>query len=132
MSLEQYRDMRERAFDRYKLGVQLLEGDAINPQPPNQQKMETEGIKDNEAREIFKIVGGYPEIDRVCRHVVAQTLLQVLQRDDDSIPDEFTVLSKGLSEFPSEKEWDYLFVNLGPAKWPDPYVFQAEEYGLKV
>lgn len=122
--------MRERAFDRYKLGVQLLEGDAINPQPPNQEKMEKEGIQDGEAREIFRIVGAYPEIDRVNRHVVAQTILQVLQRDN--VPDEFTVLSKGLSQFPSKKEWDELFDKMEPAKWPDPYAFEPSEYGLTV
>jgi len=50
--------------------------------------------------------------------------LQILQRRDE-VPDEFTVLSKGLSEFPSEEKWNELFSEMGPAKWPDPFAFDG-------
>ena len=40
MSLEQYRDLRERSFDRYRLAAQILEGDAVNKKPDNQEEKE--------------------------------------------------------------------------------------------
>lgn len=41
------------------------------------------------------MVEGYPDIDRVNRHCVGQTVLQVLQRDNVPVPDEFEILRKG-------------------------------------
>lgn len=136
MTLENYRDLKERSFDRFRLGAQIIEGDAINPKPTNLEKLEKEAIKKDELIEAYRIVGGYPEVDGVNRHVVAQAVTQALMRpsrgdftvsDESSsvisVPKEFTVLSKCLSEFPTNEEWDELFQNPGPAKWPDPYLF---------
>lgn len=62
MSLEQYRDLRERGFDRHRLGAQVLPGDSINPKPTNQEKMEKEALKQwpGEFQEAFGILGAYP------------------------------------------------------------------------
>eukprot|EP00543_Licmophora_paradoxa_P003419 CAMPEP_0202449734 /NCGR_PEP_ID=MMETSP1360-20130828/8450_1 /ASSEMBLY_ACC=CAM_ASM_000848 /TAXON_ID=515479 /ORGANISM="Licmophora paradoxa, Strain CCMP2313" /LENGTH=360 /DNA_ID=CAMNT_0049067763 /DNA_START=25 /DNA_END=1107 /DNA_ORIENTATION=+ len=127
MSLEQYRDLKERGFDRYKLGAQILEGNAVNTIPPNQEKMEKEALE-NEDKDVFKVVSGYPEVDRANRHTVAQAIVQSLLREDGSYPKEMTVLSKAVSQFPSDSEWDELFSNPGPANWPDPYSFDIEDY----
>ncbi|GMH89363.1 hypothetical protein TL16_g11433 [Triparma laevis f. inornata] len=62
MSLEQYRDLRERAFDRYRLGGQVLSGDSLNPKPEDQAQKEKEVIKQGEDREAFCATGGYPEV----------------------------------------------------------------------
>lgn len=141
MSLEQYRDMRERAFDRYKLGAQVLQGDAINPKPANQDALEKEALKGypNEVREAFPILGGYPEMDRANRHTVAAGIVQALLMspgdgggDGDCCPKEFTILSKALSELPTPEAWREMFANPQPASWPDPYQWKPEEYGLQV
>jgi len=62
MTLENYRDLKERSFDRYRLGAQILLGDDINPRPENQEKLEKEKIEKGEDRESFRIIGGYPEV----------------------------------------------------------------------
>jgi len=134
MSLEQFRDMRERSFDRYKIGAQVLLGDVVNPKPPNQEKMEKDAIKKGEVLEAFRCVGGYPEQDRANRHTVAQAVVQSLLRPVGSggIPKEATVLSKCSPGFPTEEEWGELFQNPGAAKWPNPYDFKPDEYGIEV
>jgi len=60
MSLENYRDMKERAFDRYRLGAQILLGDDINPKPANQNNLENQAISKDIDREVFRATGGYP------------------------------------------------------------------------
>ena len=115
-------------FDRYKLGAQILPGNALNNKPPNQEKMEKEALEKSEMREAFIIVDGYPEIDRANRHTVAQAVVQSLIRDDGTYPKEMTVLSKAASQFPSDSEWNTLFEKPGPASWPDPFKFDAEKY----
>jgi len=133
MSLEQYRDIRERGFDRFKLGAQLLEGNTVNPRPPNQDKIEKEYFVNDkkEFMETFTVVNGYPEEDRTNRHTVAQVVVQSLLRDDKTYPKELTILSKAASQFPSDNEWNELFDSPGPANWPDPYQFDAEKYAPK-
>jgi len=132
MSLENYRDLKERSFDRYRLAAQVLTGDAINVRPPNQEKMEKEAIKKGEYLEAFRAVGGYPEVDRTNRHTVAQAVVQALMRPVDSIPKEFSVLSKCISSLPTTEEWDEMFSNPGAADWPDPFVFDPSQYGFEV
>jgi len=130
MSLEQYRDLRERSFDRYRLAAQILEGDAVNKKPDSQEEKE-KNIK-GEEKEAFQASMGYPEQDRTNRHTLAQAICESLRRpirkageatDNGSVPSEFTVLSKSLSALPLEEEWDNLFANPGPASWPDPASF---------
>jgi hypothetical protein len=146
MTLEQYRDMRERAFDRYKLGGQVLLGDAINVKPSTQEATEREALKkySNEVREAFPILGDYPEMDRTNRHTFASAIVQALflmpeqqQQDGTGVgagccPKEMTVLSKARSELPTPEMWREMFANPQPAAWPDPYKFQPERYGLQV
>jgi hypothetical protein len=132
MSLENYRDLKERSFDRYRIGAQVLVGDAVNPKPPNQEKMEKDAIKVGEQLEAFRAVGGYPEIDRSNRHTVAQAVVQSLLRSADEVPKEFTVLSKCDSKLPTGDEWSDMFANPGPATWPDPFEFDAKSYGFEV
>jgi hypothetical protein len=135
MSLEQYRDMRERAFDRYKLGAQVLAGNQINPKPSNQETMEKTALKEypNEIREAFSILGDYPEIDRSNRHTVAAGIVQALQlTTPDECPKEMTILSKARSELPSPQEWRDMFANPSAASWPDPYLFQPSDFGLQL
>lgn len=137
MSLENYRDMRERAFDRYRIGAQILQGDAINPKPSNRDKLEKQAIPKGIDLEVFRATGGYPEEDRTCRHTAAQAIVQALLRptrgtdgqftildeSDKSVPKEFTVLSKCLSNLPTVEEWDQMFLTPSPAQWPDPSLF---------
>lgn len=134
MTLENYRDLKERSFDRYRLGAQILLGDDINPRPENQDKLEKEKIEKGEDRESFRIIGGYPEVDRVNRNTAAQAVVQSLMRpskgqftvsdsESKAVPKEFTVLSKCTDDLPTEKEWDKLFQDPGPAEWPDPSNF---------
>jgi hypothetical protein len=134
MSLENYRDLRERSFDRFRLGAQILEGDTINIKPPKQEKLEKESIQKSEDLEVFRISGGYPEQDRANRHTVAQAVVQALLRpnkggttgvEKGAVPKQFTVLSRSVQAFPSEQEWDDLFENPGPAEWPLPAFVQA-------
>ena len=135
MSLEQYRDLRERSFDRYKLGAQVLEGNAVSPKPPNQEKMEKEALEKfpGEVKEAFSILGGYPEIDRANRHTVAAAVTASLMKPaEEGVPKEMTILSKAISELPTSEEWDEMFQNPGAASWPDPFLFQPEEYGIEV
>jgi hypothetical protein len=132
MSLENYRDLKERSFDRYRIGAQVLIGDAVNPKPPNQEKMEKDAIRNGEQLEAFRAVGGYPEIDRSNRHTVAQAVVQALLRPANSIPKEFTVLSKCESTLPKTDDWSEMFANPGPASWPDPFEFDAKNYGFEV
>ncbi|KAG7344627.1 hypothetical protein IV203_019042 [Nitzschia inconspicua] len=139
MSLEQYRDMRERAFDRYKLGAQVLLGNTINPKPSNQETMEKTALEDypNEIREAFTILGDYPEMDRSNRHTVAAGIVQALQvypttpTASSSCPKEMTILSKARSELPSPEEWKAMFANPSAADWPDPYLFDPSAFGLQ-
>lgn len=132
MTLENYRDLKERSFDRYRIGAQVLEGDAVNPQPPNQEKMEKEAIKVGEQLEAFRAVAGYPEIDRTNRHIVAQATVQALMRPDGAVPKEFTVLSKCESTLPTNEDWDTMFANPKMASWPDPFAFDPTKYGFEV
>lgn len=131
MSLENYRDLKERSFDRYRTGAQILRGDAINAQPPNQEKMEKEAIKKGEFLEAFRAANGYPEIDRTNRHTIAQAVVQALMKPVDAVPKEFTVLSKCDARLPTEDEWDAMFSNPGPASWPDPFAFDPTKYGFE-
>lgn len=136
MSLEQYRDLRERSFDRYKLSPQVLLGNAINPKPPNQEKMEKEALKKypGEIQEAFKILGAYPEIDRANRHSVAAAVTASIMKpvEEGIVPKEMTILSKATSELPNDEEWGEMFKNPGTADWPDPFLFVPESYGLEV
>lgn len=134
MSLEQYRDLRERSFDRYKLSGQVLEGNSINPKPPNQEKMEKEALTKfpGEVREAFSILGGYPEIDRANRHTLASAVAQALMKPAEDLPKEMTILSKATSELNTPEEWDNMFQNPKVASWPDPYLFKPEEFGIEV
>lgn len=141
MSLENYRDLKERSFDRYRLGVQILSGDAVNIKPPNQEKMEKSAIKKGEVLEAFRAVGGYPEQDRANRHSVAQAVVQSLMRSTrpvgesgsgDTVEKEITVLSKCISQLPTADEWDDLFANPGCQSWPDPATFVPEDYGFEL
>jgi hypothetical protein len=135
MTLEQYRDLRERAFDRYKLAAQVLPGNSINSKPPNQEKMEKEGLKKyaGEVKEAFAIVGGYPEIDRANRHTLAAAVVQSLMKPvgENSVPKEMTILSRALSELPTSEEWTEMFQNPQPAAWPDPFTFRPAEFGIE-
>lgn len=137
MSLEQYRDMRERAFDRYKLAAQVLEGDNINVKPSGQDELEkTELAKyPSSTREAFSILADYPEQDRSNRHTVAAAITKMLQmpvgNGDGSVPKELTVLSKARSELPTDDEWvELLKPPYGPSSWPDPKEWKPAEYGL--
>ena len=122
--------MKERSFDRYRLGAQILEGDAINVKPPNQEKLEKEAIKNGEQLEAFRAVGGYPEQDRTNRHTLAQAVVQALMRptdgSDGSVPKEFTVLSK----LSTTQNFDGLFDDPGASAWHDPFAFDPAKYGL--
>jgi len=128
MSLENYRDLKERSFDRFRLGAQILEGDAINVKPAKQDKLEREAIKNDEELETFRITGFYPEQDRTNRHTMAQAVVQTLLRPNKGVagtplvgvPKEFTVLSKSVQALPTQEEWDQMFENPGPAEWPLP------------
>ena len=134
MSLEQYRDLRERGFDRHKLGAQVLEGNAINPKPTNQEKMEKDGLKQwpGEFQEAFGILGGYPEIDRSNRHTVASGIVASLLQPAETLPKECTILSKAEQQLPDYDQWNELFRGdqKGPAAWPDPFTFRPEAFGL--
>ena len=135
MTLEQYRDMRERAFDRYKLSAQVLEGNKINSKPENQEGMEKEALKKlpGNVKEMYPIVGDYPEIDRTNRHTLASGLVEILKRPaSDTCLKECTILSKASSELPMGDQWSELFANPEAADWPDPYLFKPEKYGLNV
>jgi hypothetical protein len=135
MSLEQYRDLRERGFDRHRLGAQALSGNAINPKPPNQEKMEKEGLKKwpGEFQEAFGILGGYPEIDRANRHTLASAITAALLKPvGNPVPKEMTILSKAEQQLPDSNQWYYMFENPKAASWPDPFLFQPETYGLKL
>lgn len=128
MSLENYRDLKERSFDRLRLGAQILAGDSVNPKPPNQEKLENSSLKKGEYKEVFRSTGGYPEQDRSNRHTVANAVAQALMRNGENVPKEFTVLSKCVSAIPSEEEWDELFSSPGAARWPDPFEFDPDQY----
>jgi len=134
MSLENYRDLKERSFDRYRLGAQVLIGDEINVKPPNLEKMEKDAIRKGAVLEAYRCVGGYPEQDRANRHTIAQAVVQSLMRPVGSggVAKETTVLSKCTANLPTAEEWDELFENPGAAKWPDPYEFKPEDYGIEV
>ena len=144
MSMEQYRDMRERAFDRYKLSGQCLLGDSINEKPTDQESKEKEALKDypNNVREMFTILGNYPEIDRTNRHTLASGITQLLLLDTSTsadhtrvvVPKEITILSKASSEMNTPEEWKEMFTNpstTGGAEWPDPTKFEPEKYGIE-
>uniref|UniRef100_A0A7S3PU37 Uncharacterized protein n=1 Tax=Chaetoceros debilis TaxID=122233 RepID=A0A7S3PU37_9STRA len=131
MSMENYRDLKERSFDRYRIGAQVLTGDVINVKPPNQEKMEKEAINKGEYLEAFRAAGGYPEIDRTNRHTAAQAVIQALMRPESEVPKEFSILSKCVSSVPTTDEWDAMFESPGPATWPDPFSFEPTDYGFE-
>jgi hypothetical protein len=126
--------MRERAFDRYKLGAQVLSGNSINSKPSNQEEMEKTALKEypNEVREAFSILGDYPELDRTGRHTLAAGIVQALMMPATECPKEVTVLSKARSELPTAEEWKEMFRNPSAAAWPDPYLWKPSDYGLAV
>jgi len=138
MSLEQYRDMRERAFDRYKLNAQVLKGDAINPRPNNQDSREKDALSKlpGNVKEMFPILDNYPEIDRTNRHTLASGLVHLLQQPVDETGPmadcarECTILSKAASDIPTTEDWTSLFESPGAAQWPDPFQFDPAKYGL--
>ena len=133
MSLEQYRDLRERGFDRNKLGAQVLPGNSINFQPPKQESMEKEALKNypGETQECFQILGGYPEVDRANRHSVASGITAALLKPvGEPVPNEMTILSKADRELPTSDEWFEMFENPQAASWPDPFTFRPSQYGL--
>jgi len=134
MSLENYRDLKERSFDRYRLGAQVLLGDATNVKPPKLEKMEKDAIKKGEILEAYRCVGGYPEQDRANRHTIAHAIVQSLLRSvgEGGVPQETTVLSKCDPNLPTGEDWGQLFENPAAAKWPDPYEFKPEDYGIEV
>mmetsp|Transcript_24732 Transcript_24732/g.57658 ORF Transcript_24732/g.57658 Transcript_24732/m.57658 type:complete len:372 (-) Transcript_24732:51-1166(-) len=130
MSFEQFRDLKERAFDRYRLGAQVLKGDGMNAKSPLQEKREKEVLKKGDEREAFRILNGYPEQDRSNRHTVAQAIVQSLVRDDGTVPKEMSILSKAIGAFPTRSQWDEMFANPGPAPYPDPADFDPASYGI--
>ena len=132
MTLEQYRDMRERAFDRYKLSAQVLKGNTINARPADQDTKEKDALAKypGNVREMFPILGDYPEIDRTNRHTLASGLVQALMQPVSAIGKEITILSKASSEIPTEEEWLEMFANPAAASWPDPFAFEPEKYGM--
>ena len=135
MSLEQFRDLREISFDRYKLAPQVLEGNAVNLKPPNQEKMEKDALKKyaGDIAEAFGIFGGYPEQDRANRHSVAAAIVASMSKPvGEPAPKEMTILSKAVNELPTAEEWDELFSNPGAASWPDPFTWRPEDYGVEV
>jgi hypothetical protein len=135
MSLEQYRDLRERGFDRYKLAGQVLPGNSINYKPPNQEQMEKEGLKkfEGDVQESFAILGGYPEIDRANRHTLAAGIVEALQKPiGEDMPKEMTILSKAFSEFSTSEEWAAMFKDPKPASWPDPFTFRPPVVAAEV
>lgn len=135
MSLEQYRDLRERGFDRHRLGAQVLLGNKLNMKPPNQEKMEKEGLKQwpGEFQEAYGILGGYPEIDRVNRHTLASGITAALLRPvGNPVPKEMTILSIAEQQLPDSDQWYEMFQNPKAASWPDPFLFRPETYGLKL
>ena len=132
MSLEQYRDLRERAFDRYRLGAQVLLGDSLNRKSPSQSEREKRSGLKGEALEAFRASGGYPEQDRTCRHTLASAVKHVVKRGikgDMSVEREgkagreVTVLSKCEQKLPTEEEWANMFDEEKEAEWPDPDKF---------
>jgi len=137
MSMEQYRDMRERAFDRYKLSAQVLKGDTINEKPSGQEKQEKEALKEypGNVREMFTILGDYPEVDRSNRHTVASGIVQSLLMDttSNSGNKEVTILSKASSDLNTPEQWIEMLTNPSKAgsEWPDPTKFTPEEYGIE-
>jgi len=127
MSLEQYRDLKERAFDRYRCGVQILQGDAVNQKPDGQSKLEEKALKGEEL-EAFRASGAYPEQDRTNRHTAAYAIVEAYFRSNrgdfavdaaGTTPKEFTVLSKA-TPISDCAEWDAAFASPGPAAWPMP------------
>jgi len=132
MTLEQYRDMRERAFDRYKLSAQVLKGNTINERPSDQDSKEKDALSKypGNVKEMFPILGDYPEIDRTNRHTLASGLVQALMQPTSVVGKEVTILSKASSELPTDEDWTEMFRNPGPAVWPDPFLFEPEQYGM--
>eukprot|EP00536_Pseudo-nitzschia_multiseries_P004227 jgi/Psemu1/302441/fgenesh1_kg.69_\ len=132
MTLEQYRDMRERAFDRYKLAAQVLSGNTINSRPADQDTKEKEALAKfpGNVREMFPILGEYPEIDRTNRHTLASGLVQAMMQPISVTGKEITILSKAASELPTEEDWMNMFENPSAAAWPDPFQFEPEKYGM--
>ena len=128
MSLEQYRDLKERAFDRYRCGAQIILGDSSNPRPPGQAALEEASLS-GEALEAFRASGAYPEQDRTNRHSAAYAMVEAYFREnrgdfsvdagEGTTPREFTVLAKA-TEIPDGEEWDELFKDPKPAEWPKP------------
>lgn len=135
--------MRERAFDRYKLSGQCLMGDSINEKPLDQESKEKDALKEypNNVREMFTILGNYPEIDRTNRHTIASGITQLLLLDTtgtenttNTVPKEITILSKASSEMNTPNEWKDMLTNpstTGGSEWPDPTKFEPEKYGIE-
>ena len=141
MSMEQYRDLRERSFDRFRLGAQILAGDATNRKPSSQAARE-KNIRGQE-KEAFIISGGYPEEDRTNRHTLAAALAQAVYRpvrgqfvvdggSGGSVPEEFTVLSRAVGSLQTDEEWDELFKSPAEAPWPDPAEFVMPEQPVEL
>jgi len=132
MTLEQYRDMRERAFDRYKLSAQVLSGNTINARPSDQDSKEKDALAKypGNVREMFPILGEYPEIDRTNRHTLASGLVQAMMQPTSVTGKEITILSKAASELPTQEDWRNMFENPSAASWPDPFKFEPEKYGM--
>lgn len=133
MSLEQYRDLRERAFDRYRLGGQVLRGDSVNRKPKEQEEMEKSSGLRGESMEAFRASGGYPEQDRTNRHTLASAVMHAIKKGTKAefdmekggkVRNEVTVLSKCTQELPTEEEWGEMFDSETPASWPNPNEFE--------
>eukprot|EP00592_Proboscia_alata_P005880 CAMPEP_0194382140 /NCGR_PEP_ID=MMETSP0174-20130528/58346_1 /TAXON_ID=216777 /ORGANISM="Proboscia alata, Strain PI-D3" /LENGTH=352 /DNA_ID=CAMNT_0039167195 /DNA_START=43 /DNA_END=1101 /DNA_ORIENTATION=- len=130
MSYENYRDLKERAFDRFRLGAQVMKGDMVNPIPAKQKTIEERAINKESEREAFRVLNGYPEQDRTNRHTLAAAVVQSLMRDpSEALGKEFTVLSKARQQLPVTEDWDSMFASPGAAEWPDPYDFVMPEGG---
>ncbi|GMH74398.1 hypothetical protein TrRE_jg5660, partial [Triparma retinervis] len=141
MSLEQYRDLRERAFDRYRLGGQVLRGDSVNRKPPLQEEREKGSGMKGEEMEAYRASGGYPEQDRTNRHTLASAVVHAVRRGvkegemsvgkEGRVGRECTVLSKCVQELPTEEEWGKMFDEEKEAEWPDPREFVFKGTGTK-
>ena len=108
-----------------------------------QIKNPKKALKDypNNVREMFTILGNYPEIDRTNRHTLASGITQLLLLDTSTsadtnkvVPKEITILSKASSEMNTPEEWKEMFTNpstTGGSEWPDPTKFEPEKYGIE-
>lgn len=105
MTLEQFRELQDRSFDRLRLGANLLRGDAIRVPSPEELAQE-QALSDEEKQER-KDKEGYPEIDRTCRHTLVDGLLAMLRRPAANLA-ECTVLSARGDRLPDDAAWSQL------------------------